>query len=281
MVQITGPLVMLLLIASCWVFSSTTGEAQPVRRRAALSLNVRSLEGEYVGPLGAPRVFVGEPLEFDIRVTAFSVESDWIRRIALAIRQGSVFDKEPPPSVPLKCDPLNLGTYAARARIVDDRLVFDSSGYQNVRCRVHALPPLSLGRYTVTVTWGPDADMSRFRLLRDVDGTARTEFYLREPANDAEETDRLNNLAARAEHEENFRETLRRATEALLLTPLSARALLLRGIAHEKLGMCREATADWNAAAAILAKRTSKGIDDDPQHAAQQWRERAAKLRCQ
>ena len=142
-------------------------------------------------------------------------------------------------------------------------------------------PRLAPGPYTVSVTWGPEADMSRFRLVSAVAEIARTQFYLREPADGAEEVDRLSNLATRALEDEDFRETLQRANEAVVLQPLSVRALLLRGMAHEKLGMCREAVADRNAAAAVLATRLAKEIDGDPQYAAQKWREKAAMLRCQ
>ena len=127
----------LLIVGFC--VSTATAQAQPpVRPRGSLWLNIRAFGTEYVPPLGGLVVFVGEPLEFDIRVSGFSVESDWIRRIALTIRQGSVFDKEPPSSIPLKCDPLKPGTRAVGARIDDDTLVFDVGGYQSVRCRVYA-----------------------------------------------------------------------------------------------------------------------------------------------
>jgi hypothetical protein len=281
MIRLTVPFVIPLLIVCCWVSTATTQTQPPVLLRALLSVNVRAFEGEYPVPLGAFSVFVGEPLEFDVRVTGGAVESDWVKRLVLTIRPGSPWDKEAAPSLPLQCDPLIRGTHAVGARTVDDTLVLGAGGYHLVRCRVRNASRLAPGQYTVTVTWGPDADMSRFRLTRGVDGTARTYFYLREPADDAEEVDRLNNLAARAEHDEDFRETSRRASEALVLRPLSVRALLLRGMAHEKLGMCREAIADWNAAATILANRSARGIDDDPQHAAYKWRERAASLRCQ
>ena len=243
-----------VVAAALVIAALTAGDGKQLFGRADLWGYVLASSVNYGSSnrVGSTALYRGEPLELRLWLSSTpdrptAVEDDWLARIRVHLRPGSILDRAPRPGTELRC----LGTrMRAQAQEAASLLIPARQQVSGICTLMLDTSSLTAGEYTLAVAWG---DVDDRRLRRPARSPSRDMgFHLLETTGEADAIDREIHLGERATAVHGRHgEALQRLAAVLARHPNSVPARVVLAAALRAAGDSRAADIEQETAARL------------------------------